>query len=57
VSKTAVDRVTGAYADWYLPYSRMLKPHTPLDTRAKNQAKKAGKSMMISFTNEHIRNS
>jgi hypothetical protein len=50
-----VAAITNGYADWYLPYAKTLKPHTPLETREKNREKKAGTTLLESFLNEHIR--
>jgi hypothetical protein len=51
----AVEHFSDTYAGWYTPYALTLKPHTPLDTLAKNTAKKVLKAEASSFINEYIR--
>jgi hypothetical protein len=35
-----------SYAAWYTAYARTKEPHTPVDTEAKNDAKKASRAAM-----------
>jgi hypothetical protein len=44
-----------AYADWYTAYAVTLTPHTPVDTEAKNDAKKAAKAAVRPFVNQYLR--
>ncbi|MDR1421229.1 MAG: hypothetical protein LBI86_12720 [Treponema sp.] len=44
-----------AYAAWYNAYSVTLSPHTPVDTEAKNDAKKAAKAVIRPFVNQYLR--
>jgi hypothetical protein len=49
----------GALSDaldlWYTPYAKTLVPHTPVNTLAKNEAKKAAKLVIRSFVNRFLR--
>ncbi|MDR1506839.1 MAG: hypothetical protein LBI67_07015 [Treponema sp.] len=47
--------LTDAYAAWYTVYSVTLSPHTPVDTEAKNDAKKAAKAVIRPFVNQYLR--
>jgi hypothetical protein len=55
IPPAAVTKLTDSYAAWYTAYAVTLKPHTPLDTDAKNRAKDAGTDEIRSFINEFIR--
>jgi hypothetical protein len=55
VPAAAVTTLNNSYAAWYAVYAVTLKPHTPLDTEAKNRAKTAGTEEIRSFVNEYIR--
>jgi hypothetical protein len=43
------------YAVWHTAYEAVLKPHTPVDTAAKNNAKKAAKAAIRPFVNKYLR--
>ncbi|MDR1505637.1 MAG: hypothetical protein LBI67_00895 [Treponema sp.] len=47
--------LNGAYADWYTAYAVTVKPHTKVDTEAKNDAKAAGKAVIRPFVNQFLR--
>jgi hypothetical protein len=44
-----------AYAAWYTAYANTIGPHTPVDTEAKNDAKKAAKAAVRPFVNQYLR--
>jgi hypothetical protein len=53
-----VDARTGmnnAYTAWAAAYARIFGPHTPVDTAAKNDAKKAAKKVIRPFVNQFLR--
>jgi hypothetical protein len=47
--------IAAVYANWYTAYSKVLGPHTPVDTEAKNAAKKAAKKAVRAFVNQYLR--
>jgi hypothetical protein len=47
--------LNGAYAAWYTAYAVTVKPHTKVDTEAKNHAKQAGKAVIRPFVNQFLR--
>jgi hypothetical protein len=47
--------MSGLYSTWYTAYEPTLKPHTPVDTAAKNNAKKAAKDAIRPFVNQYLR--
>jgi hypothetical protein len=53
----AVATLTTANTAWHTAYAVTLKPHTPIDTEAKNRARDALEKEARSFINEYIRNS
>ncbi|MDR1420775.1 MAG: hypothetical protein LBI86_10405 [Treponema sp.] len=44
-----------AYALWYNAYALTIGPHTPVDTEAKNDAKKAARAAVRPFVNQYLR--
>ncbi|MDR3312080.1 MAG: hypothetical protein LBS64_02985 [Spirochaetaceae bacterium] len=44
-----------AFPRWHEPYLKTLVPHTPVDTRAKNEAKDAAKKVIRPFVNRFLR--
>ncbi|MDR1931123.1 MAG: hypothetical protein LBQ44_10930, partial [Treponema sp.] len=44
-----------AYAVWYTAYLVVIGPHTPVDTEAKNNAKKAAVALIRPFINQYLR--
>jgi hypothetical protein len=50
-----VEMLSDAYAAWYTVYAKTLGPHTPVDTLAKNNEKKAAKKMARAFVNQYLR--
>jgi hypothetical protein len=44
-----------AYAFWYTLYLAVIGPHTPVDTQAKNNAKKAAIAKIRPFVNQYLR--
>jgi hypothetical protein len=44
-----------AYIAWYSAYVNTVGPHTPVDTEAKNDAKKAAKKVIRPFVNQYLR--
>jgi hypothetical protein len=51
----AVTLLSTAFADWYTAYGNTLKPHTPVDTLAKNNEKFAAKTVIRAFVNQYLR--
>jgi hypothetical protein len=47
--------LTDTFSLWHDPYVKTLVPHTPVDTKAKNEAKKAAKTVIRSFVNRFLR--
>jgi hypothetical protein len=44
-----------AYADWYTAYSNTFNPHTPVQTNAKNEARKTAEHAVRAFVNAYLR--
>jgi hypothetical protein len=55
IPEAALAKQQGAYAAWYNAYSVTLSPHTPVDTKAKNDAKKAARAAVRPFVNQYLR--
>jgi hypothetical protein len=51
----ALSKMNEAYAVWAAAYAGIVGPHTPVDTEAKNNAKKAGKKVIRAFVNQYLR--
>jgi hypothetical protein len=50
----AVNELLDAYTDWYTHYAPTLKPHTPGQTTAKNNARKRAEKVIRSFVNRYL---
>jgi hypothetical protein len=55
IPQAARTGMENAYISWYTAYSAFLGPHTPVDTEAKNDAKKAAKKVIRPFVNQYLR--
>jgi hypothetical protein len=55
IPQAALDLLTDAYAAWYLVYGKTLGPHTPVDTLAKKEGKKAAGKIIRPFVNQYLR--
>jgi hypothetical protein len=55
IPQTARTTMADAYAAWYTAYVKTKVPHTPIDTEAKNDAKKAAKAVICPFVNQYLR--
>jgi hypothetical protein len=51
----ALTAVQNAYAAWYTAWAKTFGPHTPVDTEAKNDAKKAAAAAVRPFVNQYLR--
>jgi hypothetical protein len=51
----AQDALTAEYADWNTAYSLTLKPHSPLETRGKQNAYKKASKYLRGFINQYLR--
>jgi hypothetical protein len=51
----AVEMLIAAYDAWHTAYLAVQKPHTKVDTEAKNDAKKAGAAVIRPFVNQYLR--
>ena len=49
------DEINQVYADWFMAYSRTLKPHPLEETKAKNRVKKASERALREFVNRFLR--
>jgi hypothetical protein len=47
--------LTDAYAAWYTVYAKTFGPHTPVDTLAKKEGKKAAEKIIRPFVNQYLR--
>jgi hypothetical protein len=55
IPPAAVSQFGDDYAAWYLVYGPTLRPHTPVETRAKNSMKKESKRKIRLFVNRYLR--
>jgi hypothetical protein len=55
IPKAVVDMIIDAYAAWYTVYSKTFGPHTPVDTLAKKEGKKAAVKIIRSVVNQYLR--
>jgi hypothetical protein len=55
IPATEAEALAAAYTAWHTAYLPMLKPHTPIDTLAKNNAKKAAVKFARLFVNRFLR--
>jgi hypothetical protein len=51
----AKDALLDAYPVWHTAYVKTLSPHTPVDTLAKNEARKAAKKIIRPFVSQYLR--
>jgi hypothetical protein len=49
-----VAKLTNAYAVWHAAYEATLKPHTPVETEAKNDARAAGEQVIRPFKRRYL---
>jgi hypothetical protein len=55
IPKATLDMITDAYAAWYTVYSKTFGPHTPVDTLAKQEGRKAAEKIIRPFVNQYLR--
>jgi hypothetical protein len=55
IPDAARTRLNDGYTAWRAAYAATLGPHTPVDTEAKNDAKKAAKAIIRPFVNQYLR--
>jgi hypothetical protein len=55
IPQAVVDMLSEAYAAWYTVYGKTLGPHTPVDTLAKKEGKKAAGKIIRPFVNQYLR--
>ncbi|MDR1929980.1 MAG: hypothetical protein LBQ44_05040 [Treponema sp.] len=49
------NELNNSYADWYTAYVITLKPHTPPETEAKNEARDDSEAEIRPFVNQYLR--
>jgi hypothetical protein len=47
--------LTEAYDTWHIAHDKTIGPHTPVETRAKNEARKAVERKLRPFVNQYLR--
>jgi hypothetical protein len=55
IPQSEVDKLNTVYINWNTAYTAALGPHTSVQTEAKNNAKKAAKSVIRPFVNQYLR--
>jgi hypothetical protein len=55
IPKAVVDMLSEAYAAWYVVYGKTLGPHTPVDTLAKMEGRKAAEKIIRGVVNQYLR--
>jgi hypothetical protein len=55
IPQAARTEVADAKTAWAVVFARVLGPHTPVDTEAKNDAKNAAKKVIRAFVNQYLR--
>jgi hypothetical protein len=55
IPKAVLDMITDAYVAWYTVYSKTFGPHTPVDTLAKKEGRKAAERIIRPFVNQYLR--
>jgi hypothetical protein len=55
IPSPAFSLLQSAYNAWYAVYEVTLGPHTPVDTAAKNEGKKAAVKTIRAFVNQYLR--
>jgi hypothetical protein len=54
IPQAARTALADSYAAWYTAYANTKGPHTPVDTEAKNDAKKASEALVRPFVNQYL---
>jgi hypothetical protein len=49
-----ISALLAAYAAWHMAYQKTLAPHTPVDTLAKNNARKAAEGVLRPFVSQYL---
>jgi hypothetical protein len=49
-----VEQLLAAFDVWHTAYEAVLKPHTPVDTEAKNEARKAAEAVIRPFKRRYL---
>jgi hypothetical protein len=55
IPKPEAENLAAAYTSWHTAYLPTQKPHTPVETEAKNNAKKAAVKVIRLFVNRYLR--
>jgi hypothetical protein len=55
IPQAVIAKLNDDFAAWYTAYGNTLKPHTPVDTLAKNNAKKESEKLVRPFVNQYLR--
>jgi hypothetical protein len=55
IPKTEAEALAAAYTAWHTAYLPTQKPHSPVETEAKNDAKKAAVKVVQLFVNRYLR--
>ncbi|MDR2798001.1 MAG: hypothetical protein LBB80_06630, partial [Treponema sp.] len=55
IPASALSGLAEAYTSWHKAYANTLKPHTPVETEAKNHAKKTAQALIRPFVNQYLR--
>ncbi|MDR1374992.1 MAG: hypothetical protein LBJ24_08480, partial [Treponema sp.] len=55
IPQAARTELTGARNNWTTAYTNVKGPHTPVDTEAKNDARKAATAVLRPFVNQYLR--
>jgi hypothetical protein len=55
IPKPEAEKLAAAYTAWHTAYEAVIGPHTPVDTEAKNGAKKAAVKSIRLFVNQYLR--
>jgi hypothetical protein len=52
--QSAVDALVSAYTQWHVAYQKTFGAHTPVDTKAKNDARKAATAVVRPFIAQYL---
>jgi hypothetical protein len=55
IPQAARTTLADSYAAWYTAYANTKRPHTPVETEVKNNAKKEAKKVIRPFVNQYLR--
>ena len=55
IPEEALTALTNAFAGWGVAYAATQKPHTPVETKAKNRARKSSEKFLRDFVNRYLR--